>query len=400
MKICLISNLYNPYTIGGAELYVERIAKHLGKENDVILITSKSFDGLRSLKPVVERQDNVKIYRFFPMNIYHIYRMKKVVDLVKPIWHLIDIWNPHSYFIIKKILIKERPDVAHTHNLGGLSLSIFSSINSLDIPHIHTLHDYALICPRATLLKQNGEICDLPNILCRGYKNIERILCNSPNVVISPSRFALDLHLKNGFFSTSRCIKLPLDIEISKVDLAQKNYDIIDLLYVGQISEHKGLHVLIKALKNLECSKIRLHIAGKGPDLSKFKQLAKLDKRIKFYGFVSGENLKDLYKQANLTIVPSICYDNSPTVIYESFRMGVPVVGSIIGGIPELIQEGYNGLLFEACNFKKLRDILCYLVEEPTKLEELSRNTIRSAKKYEISNHIKKLRKIYEEVMD
>lgn len=84
-----------------------------------------------------------------------------------------------------------------------------------------------------------------------------------------------------------------------------------------------------------------LHIIGEGADLEKFKRLGVNDKRIKFYGFLKYQSLKELYKKANLLIVPSICYDNSPIVIYENFSFGVPVIGSRIGGIPELIKEGY-----------------------------------------------------------
>jgi glycosyltransferase involved in cell wall biosynthesis len=82
-------------------------------------------------------------------------------------------------------------------------------------------------------------------------------------------------------------------------------------------------------------------------------------------------------------------------VIYESFFHGVPVVGSRIGGIPELIREGYNGLLFEAGNPKELRHSLLYLVNHPDELKKMSERALESAKKYTIQAHTSKLEDIY-----
>ena len=74
--------------------------------------------------------------------------------------------------------------------------------------------------------------------------------------------------------------------------------------------------------------------------------MAKDDKRIIFHGFVDNKEIMKFYEMINFLVIPSICYDNSPLVIYESFSTGTPVIGSDIGGIPELIKENYNGFLF------------------------------------------------------
>lgn len=96
--------------------------------------------------------------------------------------------------------------------------------------------------------------------------------------------------------------------------------------------------------------------------------------------------------------MPSICYDNSPTVIYESFSFGVPVIGSRIGGIPELIKEGYNGFLFEAGNVEELEGIIGKLTTNTSQLRRLSERASESIKKYDINEHIKKLEKLYRDI--
>ena len=226
-----------------------------------------------------------------------------------------------------------------------------------------------------------------------------RRLSNSINLVLAPSQFVLDMHIKNGYFANSRCMKLPLGIEIGNIHKIEKNYEIIDILYVGQVSKHKGIIALINVFKQLIHKNIKLHIVGKGKDEDEFKKMASSDKRIIFHGFVPDEELMRLYQKANLTVVPSIWYDNSPMVIYESLMNGTPVIGSRIGGIPELIEDGYNGVLFEAGNVDELKAILENLVENPDELKRLREGAFESVKKYDMDKHIKKLEKLYKDLL-
>lgn len=399
MKICQISNLYDPWIIGGAEIYVERLSNALSEEHKVIVITTEPFSGLKSFSVRIENTNNVKIYRLCPINVYHTYNAKKKPELIKPLWHGIDLWNPHAYFIVRRILEKEKPDVVHTHNLGGLSMSVSSLIRSLGVPHVHTLHDYALFCPRANLLKGNGKICDKPHILCKIYKNVKKKLID-PNVVISPSKFVLNLHTEVGFFKNSITVVEPNGIPITNKKPIKKNFSCINTVYVGQITKSKGVHILINAFRELKEDDVRLHIVGKGPDFTEFKTLAKGDDRIIFYGFVPEYQLKELYSMANLVVVPSIWYENSPTVIYESFTSSTPVVGSRIGGIPELVVDGYNGYTFEAGNIDELKSILENLVRDIPKLKKLGMNAFEYVRKYDINKHTKKIVKIYETITE
>jgi len=361
MKICLILSLYNPYHIGGAEIYVERIAKYLAMENEVIVITTKPYENLRSLKTSVEIQNNIKIYRFYPLNIYYTYNAPnlKIPDFLKLPWHIIDLWNMHSHFIIKKILKKENPDVVHTHNLGGLSAgATFHAIKNLKLPLVHTCHDHSILCPYAILLCPfwKWKPCKYPKFPCKIYRGVKRKILHSPDILTAPSQFVLYNHIAAGFFKESKKIVLPLGIELGNFNFSKKSEYAknFNLLYVGELSKLKGVHVLIESFKKMPQEDVKLHIIGNGNYASTLNELAKGDERITFYGKFPNEDVQKFYKMADIVVVPSICYDNSPTVIYESFRSGTPVIGSNIGGIPELIKENYNGFLFESENIKQL----------------------------------------------
>lgn len=405
MKICLISNLYNPYILGGAEIYAEKIANYLSKENKVIVITTKPYEGLNSLKPSVEIRDNIKIYRFYPLNIYYLYNAPniKIPDFLKLPWHIIDQWNIHSYFTIKKILEKEKPDVVHTHNLGGLSISAFNAVKSLNLPLIHTCHDYHIICPYATLLCPfwRGELCKYPKVPCEIYRKVKRKIIHGPDIVTAPSQFVLDAHSKAGFFKESKKIAPPLGIEIENINFNKKEKDNkeVNILYVGQLGKHKGIQILISAFKQIN-KNAKLHIVGDGHDKEYFKDLASNDKRIIFYGKIPNEETQKFYKNADITVVPSIWYETFGIVVIESFKFGTPVVASRIGNYPELVKDGYNGFLFEQGNIDELKKILENIIENPKQLEELSRNAFESVKKYSMDKHIEKLIEIYKQAIE
>ena len=394
MKICFISNLYPPFVLGGGEISVKRTAEGLVKRgHDVLVITTSP-----NRKSSIEDINGVRVYRINPLNLYTMYNHQKQPEILKLIWHGIDLWNPHSYVVVKNILKKEKPDVVHINNFKGLSLSVFSAAKRLNLPLSFIAHDYSLICPRANLLTGSGEICTAPSRLCKAYVKIQKFIVNNkPDVVTAPSQFVIGKLKLEGLFESVKMMKLPLGIELSD-EKPKKSYDTIDILYVGSLSRPKGVHILINAFKELESENIKLHIIGKGVDENGFKKIAESDQRIIFYGFVPDEKLMQLYQKANVVVVPSIWYDNSPLVIYESLMSGTPVIGSRIGGIPELIEDGYNGFLFEAGNVDELKDKLEYLIEKASELKALEEGAFESVKKYSMDEHIRKLEGIYLEI--
>ncbi len=401
MKICQIIYTYPPHATGGADIYAERIAKELStKGHEVVVITTQPYNGLSSIKSSSKVENGIMIHRFYPLNIYSWTNTAGKSLLIKMVWNTFDIWNLHAYLVIKNILKKEKPDVVHIHTPTWISLSAFDAIKSLKIPFVFTVHEYILLCRRVSLLHANGEVCDNPRSICKLYQKISRTIVSSkPDLVLSPSNFVLRMLNKNGFFPESKCIKLPLGITPYK-EKTEKKYENIDIIYTGALIGHKGVDVLINAFKNLKHNKIRLHIVGKGEKINELKELAGKDDRITFYGFLGGEELTSLQEKANITVMPSIWYENSPMAIYESFKYGTPVIGSEIGGIPELIEEGVNGYLFQPGKFKELEEILKHLVENPLELKKLETGAFNSSQKYDMRLHVKKLEKLYKEISD
>lgn len=395
MKICLISNLYPPNVLGGAEISVKKIAESLVKSgNEVIVITTAD-----NKEESVECINGVKIYRINPVNIYRVYDHPAKSPLLKPLWHGIDLWNPGTNLIIKNILKNERPDIAHIHNFKGLSASSFSVVKNLGIPLVFTAHDFSLICLKANLIGSSGEICLKPKVLCRLYNEIlKRIVNNNPDVVISPSKSLIDVLSSNGLFKDVKTVKIPHGIELNTENIVKK-YKKIKILYTGNLGEHKGVDILISAFKNIKNENIQLDIVGKGQQEKILKEISKSDHRINFHGFLKDDELSKMYKEANISIVPSIWFEVFGLVILESFRYGTPVIGANIGGIPELIENSYNGYLFEAGNISQLQNLLENLINDPESLKRLEKGALESVKDYSMEEYIRKLEELYESLL-
>jgi len=390
VKICIISSLYKPTIIGGAEVVAEKTARELQRRGHEVFVVTTNHHSKTEEVDV----DDIKTYRI-PLNIYSIYNLSDQSIIKKLLWHLIDLWNPSAYFKLKDILKEKKPDIIHIHNFKGFSGAAFSAAKKLDVPVVFTVHDYSVYCVRANLLKGDGSICTEPRIPCRFYKEVNSFFIDKiPDFVISPSKFLIDKLKSQGFFRDSEIAVIPNPVE-KDPEIIEKDYITIDILYVGALSGHKGTDILIRAFRELGDDNMRLHIVGRGPDEDKLKALRGDDERIIFHGFLEGEELSEMYAKANVTVVPSIGYENSPMVIYESFTHSTPVIGSNIGGIPEIVSEGYNGFLFEPGNKDELKSILKRLVEDPSILKELEKNAYESAKKYTLKEHIDKLERIY-----
>lgn len=402
MKICILANIYSSQAIGGENIYIERISKKLIENNHKIVFIVINHDKEKN----VEENGKIKIYRIIPFNLNTFNHIAKRTIIEQGIWTILDIYNYYSYFQIKNILKHEKPDVVHIHTPVDMTLSAFNAVKDEKIPLVFTLHDYLLLCRRIVLLHANGKICCNKNInpLCRIYRNFSKNIVNrTVDTVIAPSRFILELYKKFGFFTESSIFLLSHGIDLKKDEDIPTVKNIcecgIDVLYVGSLTKHKGVDILIQAVSKIKSDKIKLHIVGEGVIERDLKKVAMGDKRIIFYGKVKNENIHKFYLMSDILVVPSVWYEVFGIVIQEAFRAGVPVIGSRIGGIPEIIKDDYNGYLFKAGDIGELKDILENIVKNPKKLAVLSRNAYESVSRYEMSKHVDELTSIYEEAI-
>jgi glycosyltransferase involved in cell wall biosynthesis len=339
MRILFINVLYEPYIGGGAEIILRDLVKGsqiFGHEVKVL-----SFWDKDDKEEVI---DGIPVYRAKIPNIYLPYGKIRQPFLKRRLWHILDIYNPIS----KKIVIKQikdfKPDIVSIHNIYGWSCSIWDAVSESGVPAIQVLHDLYLLCP--TSMFKNNNVCKEQCLICRLLRLPYKSKSNKLKAVVGVSNFILNHYLSYGYFQDVPIKKViynsrKLDTNINKmVDL---NY--INFGFIGTLAPHKGVEVLLKAYHKIKKPNYRLFVAGSGKeDYEEYLKSKYKDDSIIFMGRVEP---KDFFEKVDVTIVPSIWYENFPGVIIESFAFGVPVIGSNIGGIPEMIIEGVNGVLFD-----------------------------------------------------
>ncbi len=369
MEIAVINNIYAPYDRGGAEQVVKKTIDDLLKQDHEVVLITGTPD-----KEEIISGNNLIIYRIRPNNVYFYTSGHKHSAIIRLMWHAVNITNIFTANKVKKILLQEKPDIVHTHNLMGLSFLIPDVIRSQDIYHVHTNHDVQLVEPSGMIIKQKENSWRYNGIFTKIYSFITKNLFGSPDIIISPSEFLNNFYDSRGFFKDSKKVVVRNPIPFSKTHdlLQQKDSVNTKLLYVGQIENHKGIEILVRAFMNVQNINLQLDILGSGSELENLKKLAHDDNRITFHGRSSRQKVADFFKKSDVTVVPSLCYENSPTVIFESFFFGVPVLASKMEGIAELIEEGKNGITFEAGNIDKLSEKIKNLDKQ--KLTIMSKN--------------------------
>ncbi|TKJ33551.1 MAG: hypothetical protein CEE38_20550 [Planctomycetes bacterium B3_Pla] len=302
---------------------------------------------------------------------------------------------------IRKIIEKLNVDVAYCmHFLRWISPSFIMELNRLDIPIIARLSDFAYICPESHLLR-DGKVCELCtkghywhsvkykcvqssfllsfiNFLSISLHRQLKIL-DKIDAFVCPSLFTLDTMTKAGF-EKQKLFHVPTFVDSERIipKFDRGNY----ILYFGRISYEKGISVLLdayeKLIKKKSKASIPLYVAGKyyGKETEQLKKriLSSGDKGVKVLGEFEHDPLYEIIRNSAFTIVPSICYDNMPNVILESFAAGKPVVGSRIGSIPDLVKHRETGLLFEPGNSDDLAEKLQWLIDHPEKCTTMGRS--------------------------
>lgn len=314
-----------------------------------------------------------------------------------------------------KVLTETKPDIVHCHNVyGRLSTSILAVAKKRNIPVVLTVHDYKVVCPAYVMLK-NGKPCS--QCIDGGYYRCAVNRCHKGQLAASvvysieaywsklsgnygavsaflcPSHFIAGL-LKQSGIADSRVIYNPNCVE---PDDYTPSYEGSYVLSVGRLSHEKGLPTFLEAMLG---TKIPVKIAGTGPMEGSLREMAEKDGgSISLEGHCGGERLADLYRNAAFVVVPSEWYENAPMSILESFAYGKAVIGTSIGGIPELITEGENGHLVAPGSKDQLRATISKLWNDRDAQRTMGRNARRLVEnKFAQSSRTASLLNIYKSV--
>lgn len=338
MKVLVISNLYGTAARGGAEVVARRQVEEYTNQGDEVIV----FTSAKKISPSIKKDPyEPEVFTYSSVNIVSYYNLPKINIGLRLIWHIIDTLNPQSYLAVKKWLKQIKPDLIISNNLKGLGLTTALALRKSGIQWQHVCHDVQLIIPSGLLLW--GREGMVNSLVYRIYRSICRKLFGSPTIVRFPSRWLRETHEKFNFFvNSNKQVQNQPDLKAGNNAIRERITE-SKFLYAGQIEEHKGAVWLINnwPVIKKEFAGAALTMAGAGTLLDKLKHQTKDDISIRWLGNLNQDDLRQLMGQSSVLIVPSICYENAPNVIFEAKQMGLPVVASRIGGIPEFVDEKF-----------------------------------------------------------
>jgi len=280
------------------------------------------------------------------------------------------------------LLTNEKPDIAQVHLFWGqITPSVLPVLKKHNIPIVFTIHDYRMVCPNYTFRNGLGNVCEecygkrfwkcLTNKCCQGSYVLSAMMSMEMyfrNTFFFPPQYIDGLIYVSNFAKQQHEKYMPALKDKQNIVLYNLSDNIIDsakkplsnryYLYFGRLSYEKGISTLIRVM--IKHPELDLKIVGAGALTDDLKRIVDINNcsNIEFLGFKKGDDLQELIMNAYFIIVPSEWYENNPMTIIEGYSVSTPVIGARIGGIPEIVEDGNTGFLFESGNENDLENVI------------------------------------------
>ena len=400
MKILLVNKFH--YLKGGSEKYYFDLAKLLKRHgHEVAFFSMKDEKNIKTdcKEYFVENSD---------MNSKNVF---KALDVI---------YSKKNKKAMEEALDDFKPDIVHLNNFQRqLSASIIKPIKKRHIPIVFTAHDLQAICPAIVMLDSEKNICDkcmngkyincvkkkcvknsslksLLGAIEGKYYRWNKIYSKKIDKIIAPSEYFKEMFIKDGIDSDRvEVLHNSIDVKNYDVDIDDKGY----AFYYGRLSKEKGIYNLLKAMLSIKDR--RLFVAGDGPEKGNIEQFINennMNDRVELLGFLDSKKIKEYVRKARVVIVPSICRENCPYSVLETLAMGRPIIGSNLGGIPELVKDGEYGYVYN--NIEELTEKMKKLLDEKDLSEKMGKNAKNSAiEKFSRDTYYNKILKLYKELI-
>jgi len=356
MRILVCTNVYPPRFVGGAELVAHEVARNMALLGHTVAVFAGDLNGPGAHHGVtVDELDGLTVYRLTTL----------------PADYDADNCNyihPDIDAQFAAILREFQPTIVHAHNLIGLSVRMLITAAESGARVFTTLHDFWGFCLRHTLLRKDGSPCG-DHSGCAACLNsqtdvraalhlrndVMRLAFDHVEGLIAPSRHVADAYLAAGFAS-DRLTVLPNGIDLAPYRHAENagsrpGGEAVVLLYAGYFGAHKGLLVLLQAMAMMDHREaVVLDLVGDGPldaGLRAFARQQGLADRVRFRGKVDPAAMATVYAASDVFVLPSVWPENQPVCLMEAMASAKPVIASRIGGIPEMLEDGREGLLVQ-----------------------------------------------------
>lgn len=292
-------------------------------------------------------------------------------------------WNPQAARIVRSLIHKTKPDVAHVHNTWfAQSPAVVAALRQGGVPVVATLHNYRLMCANSSLFR-DGRPCvecvgssPLPGVIHRCYRGSfalsavsagalafnqsRRTWDKNVRLVLVPSDFMLQLFRRSG--SVRQRIRVKPHFVEDPGQRVMPPSTAQTVLFVGRLAAEKGVEVLLKAWMRLSSTSLTLTVIGEGPLRPKLE--AEAGPGVTFRGRLPSDEVRRMMLEARALVFPSVWYEPFGMVLIEAMACGLPIVGSDVGAVPDIVQPKVCGSLVEPGNADLLADAITLLNDD------------------------------------
>ena len=400
MRVLMVCDQYPPF-VGGIERHVQVLARGLTERgHDVAVATMAAAD-----LPAEADEDGVRVYRL-PATTHRAGRA--ATPSGRP--YAPPFPDPEATHALRRVLVRERPDVVHGHNWLARSFLPLKEWSGAAL--VETLHDYGVVCAKLSLWWR-GAPCSGPafekclRCAARNYGTARGMAVTLGNWAAAPLERALvDVYLpvSQAVAEGNRLAAVGATYEIvpnfvpdAVADEADPDHPALAglpaeafWLYVGTLSRHKGVHVLLDAYRQLVEPPPLVLIGSRRPDSP-----TEFPRGTIILGDLPHDAVMAAWKRAALAIVPSVFPDPCPTVAIEAMAAGVPVVGSRLGGLSDIVAEGETGRLVPGGDAAALSVALAELHAQPLVRQRMARAALERVHAFTASAVLQRLEGIY-----
>jgi len=390
VKVLLVSDFYPPAP-GGLEAHVRRLALALHRRGEEVTV-------LTGGEPP------------FPDDGFAVHGARVGLDRVPLAYRgraLHPPWPDRTFTAaLCDLLDRVEPDVVHAH--GWCEFSAVAAAAGR-WPVVVTLHDHGLRCPKKNLLRGGVECAHGRGLRCLACPGPEqgtakRIVLaaalgrTAPRLhagvarYIAVSRHVARRHLEALPRGADRVEVIPNFLDPPPEPFTEPGGD--QVLYIGPSDRHKGLAVLLAAWRRMRAATpARLVVVGAAAD-----EVAGDVDGVEFTGRLSGDATIRRLREAALLVVPSVWPEPCPTVVLEALAAGRPVIGSRIGGIPDLVAHGETGLLVPAGDEAALAGAIASMLADRPALAAMARAAHRAAEAFATDAVVPRIVAVYQDV--
>ena len=318
----MVSNLWPPEVLGGAEQYAAALADRLRAAGHVVGVVTLG----------VQAEGVVADVPSWPYPVQHYATQSGG----RRAWfHAADLARPDTGRILDRAFGEFAPDVVHSHVVQGMGATALTRTRRHAIGHVHTLHDYWLLCQRNALVQRDGSVCTTRCTSCRVVSDIRnrQISARPPEVVIGVSEAIARRHLADLAWMRGRTRVIYNPVESPRPRAARPEGRVITFGYIGRLGIDKGVRTLLRAFELANVGDARLVVAGRGSEAATVRAA----RGVEYRGWLSGVEKDAWFDEMDCLIVPSQWSDPAPLVVNEARSRGLAVIGTTAGGIPELI---------------------------------------------------------------